>query len=422
MTFNEKINKIISFCNQLNQKSFSKDFSDKSYLNTWTNNFGYFFLKKKFYKINLLLLLFENFKLLYRKIRLESTTYNALKYLKNIESKKIFNLVISYQTNDNIKYDNFFSCNRTLTKKTLWLILDLNNLNFNLSYDAILIKQKKINLFFALINTIIYFPIWLFKKKNLYEKNLFFILEKEIKNLDKIKINKIFFPYEAKPFERYLIKILKEKFLKSKVIGYVHGGLPALPVEYYFNKLIDKIIVHSKQEKFILIKFFGWEKKRVIVDKSYRHNKFHRFVQDSLYLPYNFVLNYNLYKDLKYLFKNYDLGNLQIKNHPVSKNFIKHQILENIIYKLKNKSAVRKLQKNISVCIGVTGAVFECLENKKKVIHIVNNPEFEIYSKYLWKNFIVKKISDRIFFYDLKNRDRLVQYSKKNYFIKKYKL
>ena len=72
--------------------------------------------------------------------------------------------------------------------------------------------------------------------------------------------------------------------------------------------------------------------------------------------------------------------------------------------------------------MGVTGSILEALQNKLTVIHVTNNPHFELYSNFLWKNIKIKKISKRIFVYKLKKKNNLIQYSSINYFIKKHKL
>ena len=81
-----------------------------------------------------------------------------------------------------------------------------------------------------------------------------------------------------------------------------------------------------------------------------------------------------------------------------------------------------KKQDNIAIFLGVTGSILEALQNKLTVIHVTNNPQFELYSDFLWKNILVKKISSRIFVYKLKEKTTLIKYSNKNYFIKKNKL
>ena len=80
-------------------------------------------------------------------------------------------------------------------------------------------------------------------------------------------------PYILFVAEKIYLEVhqIKKKNPNCKVIAYCHGGLPSLPIEYFDNKLVDKIYVHSQVEKNILHNFFGWKKKKIILTKSFRH-------------------------------------------------------------------------------------------------------------------------------------------------------
>ena len=104
-------------------------------------------------------------------------------------------------------------------------------------------------------------------------------------------------------------------------------------------------------------------------------------------------------------------------------NSKKHKILKGIVDNLiKISNNKGQTPNNISIFIGVTGSILEGLQNGINIVHIMNNPEFELYSNYLWKDFLINKMSERIYLYKLKRGNTLIQYSKENYFIKKFNL
>lgn len=406
-------------------KNFARDYEDANYLSLWSKNCGNFYLKKRFLKNELFFNLLESFNLLFRKLMVERTKYRFLNYLPNKKKKKFANLVISYQYDIKKNYDLQFATDRRKTNKTIWLIIDFNKKKQKINYNSIVIKKKHSpNRLSTFILTILLFPIWFFlKKKSIKEKNFLNILDEIIYYLSDFNFEKVFLPYEAQPYQKFLINSIKKKNVKTKVIGYGHGGLPSLPTEYFKNKNIDKFYLHSKTEKEILINNQGWKKNQLFVDKSFRHIRKNNVKKNYIYLPYNFTLNSKLYLDFKKLFMKYNLDNFKIANHPAMLHSKKHLVLKAIINYLKKKHKNQGLKvDNTSIFLGVTGSILEGLQNKINIIHLMNYPEFELYSNHLWKNIIVKKLFERIYLYKLKKGSNLIVYSKKNYFIKKFDL
>ena len=66
--------------------------------------------------------------------------------------------------------------------------------------------------------------------------------------------------------------------------------------------------------------------------------------------------------------------------------------------------------------MGVTGSILEALQNGLNVSHVTNNPQFELYSNFLWKNIKVTQISERIFSYKLE-KNNLIFFLKKKFFL-----
>lgn len=415
---------IISYLRKYN-KILKNNYEDVFYFNTWANNSGNFFIKNNFINLSFLDYLFISFRLLYKKIRDENSIFFSKQNLKSNDISKIKNIIISYQTLNNKHFDNHFGCERSKAKNSLWFLINLNEKSFNTNYNSIIIiKKETLNKIFAFFLSIILFPIWIFKKKkSIYQKNFFEILKENLNQIPLQNIKKVFLPYESQPFQKLIINELKKKNKQLKIIGYAHGGLPSFPVEYHKNINLDKFFVHSRIEKKILLEIFGWRKNQVEVDRAFRFFKKQKIKKNFIYFPYDFDLNQNLYSDLKYLCKKYKLDNFSIANHPAMKMSKKHLILVKKLNEFKHLKSTKKkiLLKNTSLFIGVTGSILEGLQNRLNIIHITNFPELELYSKYLWKSFSTKKISNRVFLYK-RGRDELIRYSKVNYFIKKFNL
>jgi len=78
----------------------------------------------------------------------------------------------------------------------------------------------------------------------------------------------------------------------------------------------------------------------------------------------------------------------------------------------------KKKANNFCLCIGSTATILESLENSVPVIHIVEEPIYEVYSKIFWKNFIIKKISKNVYYYNLKIKKTYINFGLKNEFYK----
>tara|TARA_B100001057_G_scaffold354793_1_gene356777 strand:- start:1283 stop:2563 length:1281 start_codon:yes stop_codon:yes gene_type:complete len=422
--FIENIQKKIIFFANKNKKRYSEQYTEKNYLNIWQLNIGNYYLRKKFLKISF----FENCKLLfflfYKKNIAENYNFYSTPANDKIFKKKYLNLIISFKSNKT-DFDTHFSSNRSSSKNSLWFLINLSDQKLTEKSDNIIFSRKKKNsLNFIKFKTIILFLFWLFSPNKNHDEKLFFDTFEDA--LNKININtlkKIFLPYESQPYQKYIINLIKKKNPNCKVIAYCHGGLPSLPIEYFDNELVDKIYVHSKVEKNILNNFFGWKKKKIILTKSFRHYNKKKICSNNFYLPYSFNFNFRLKDDLDFISSKYNLGSIKIVSHPFSGSSKNQKKITDYFNKIKKKNnLIVKKQDNIAIFLGVTGSILEALQNKLTVIHVTNNPQFELYSNFLWKNILVKKINSRIFVYKLKEKNTLVKYSNKNYFIKKNKL
>ena len=57
-----------------------------------------------------------------------------------------------------------------------------------------------------------------------------------------------------------------------------------------------------------------------------------------------------------------------------------------------------------------------------KVLHISSNPEFEFHNNKIWKSFDIKPLNSNVLVYKLFKRNRIINFGKKNYFLKRFSL
>lgn len=420
--------KILKLAKTITYRQKNNFFYDESYLACWSNNLGSLILKDKFKKKKSYFLLFlinilnyisfqKNFKIIYF-------------FNKNIKYK---NLIFSYHTrNSNILYDEFFSTNINKTKNSLWIV-------FNLSNDKNIVLKKNniiiINLFsLSGFKKIFLFPVFLIKffyfflfNIKFYNKNLFETFDSIVNVIKNNLIDnpKFYLPFESQPHQLYLLEILKKNIPKIKTFGYLHSCLPPLPTEFFFKSHLDKIIVHGVDQLNILVKYLGWKKNKIILTKSFRYVT-SDIKKGTIYLPYSFH-NPNIILDsIKFIFDSEILNNcynFYVANHPHRANSMKHnKLLKNINLLI---SKYKKDSQNVpeySIFIGATASLVEALEMNIKVLHVSSNPEFEFHNSKIWKNFFIKKINSNINLYKLHAKNKIINFGKKNNFLKKFAL
>ena len=103
-------------------------------------------------------------------------------------------------------------------------------------------------------------------------------------------------------------------------------------------------------------------------------------MKNKIFLPIDFYSQEKILSELGMLCNNelinYDISDLEIKNHPACKNSKKHlkliKKIENFIetYDCRGKNRL----KNQSIFIGSTGSVIEALELDLDVFHITEDP------------------------------------------------
>jgi hypothetical protein len=241
--------------------------------------------------------------------------------------------------------------------------------------------------------------------------------------IGKNKIEKIVMPYEGQPFQNFVFKNLKEKFIDIKTIGFVHSMIPALPLNYIRRDgSPDKIFLSGNSQKNLFLKYLGWKKNQISVKDSIRiKKKIHPNQFNSIFFA---ILLNNIY-EISRKFNQYlislsakSLPVIKIKTHPAISNSkiqlllkkkIKKYIVDNKV-KFSKKNKCRK-----SFHIGPTSTFLQYLENNNHVIHFTADPILDVYSHKFWRKIKPFKLDEHIYSYRLEAKNQILQLSNKNF-------
>ena len=308
----------------------------------------------------------------------------------------------------------YFNVNSKNTPDTLWFLLSLDNicpkkLNKNI---RIFINSHKnhYSIPFVLKN------IWKWATRKIipvpeavYAQTLASVFTSKILTSS---IESIVMPYEAQPWQHTLNQNIKSFDPTIRTLGYLHSSLPPLPTDYIKREgEPDFLFVHGHGQKKILHEYLGWDTKNIHVIKSLRYQKTTlKTFSGKIFIPYDFSDD-DFYIDLlEHFFKQMDsdIPPLHVQNHPQQSHSEKHIVLiKNIetlcaqYHSLFSKSSKRQ----VSIILGSTTCVLECLARDVEVIHILTQPVYESYNHPLWKDLQIKKISNHIFSYQQEEND-----------------
>lgn len=433
--FKKKINAVNGIKNKIHFFEKKKEFIEEAqnlYYPTYTDSIGlydiYNFSHNKTHNLLYFIKIIKNI--------FSGIFFSYSKIIGNQYQNNFDNIIFTWANLKNFKNDGslddkFFNINSKQTKKTLWIVIYLdqnvpskigNNIiiykNFKTRKDYpkffnFLIKKilnfKHFNLFIHSISNFSFFG------KNFFDKIKIF-LKPEIKN--------IFFPFEYQPFQNQIIYYLKEKKFKTKIIGYIHAPPLSFPSNYIYRKISpDEIIVNGEDQLYCFNKFLNWPKKIIKVRPSTRFLKDKNIsMKNKIYFPMTIRSEEKLLESFKKIIDSsqYCLINKKIQKHPHSakeKKMLRFEKKLKVLLKTE-KNKKKYAQKNFSIFIGSTGAIIEALERGVNVLQICEFPTLDVYSGRFWRNIIVKQIHNNIFTYKLKKKGRLIKLGK----IKKDKL
>ena len=368
-----------------------------------------------------------------------------LKLFKNnlFVNDKISTIIISYSNKSNFDKDgnfsdSYFSLN-SKNKNFYWFLISLDNFIPRKIKQNISIIAKKKDKSFNLIYPIrfilrqVFSNLLSIKKISHYcwrEFNHSNIISKLFKNGYKdVKIKNVIFNYEGIPFQNNLIRKLKEQNKSIKTIGYLHCAPWPMQLDLIYKKQqLDYLFVSSFEQKKVLQNFLGWKNKNIVVVPSLRFiKKKKREFNKFLFVPYNLEINNDYLLRLEnYLIKekNKNFSSLTVRLHPLNRKSLKHikfkDAAEQILLKHKNNLPVKKVN-NFSLFFGsATGVCIQALEEGTTIIHFPNNEYLDIFSNKIWPSLIVKKISNRIFEYKIRKKDKTFLVNNEKNKFKKY--
>jgi hypothetical protein len=176
----------------------------------------------------------------------------------------------------------------------------------------------------------------------------------------------------------------------------------------------DKLFVYTIDQKYHLVKFFGWDKNSVILKKNYLKKKIEE--KNIIFIPFFINNSKILTENLKIFMQSLSLETIKsfiIKNHPMMENSKEHLSLileiKNIIKLLsKEKNINLKSKKNFyKIFLGASSGIVESLHFEKYItIQIFCDASTDIFHHEFWPSI------DRVFF-----NDNTVIYKKKRRFL-----
>ena len=394
-----------------------------SYPCTWYDNLGYYKILNHLKKSNI-----KFYLSFLKEISLISNLHNYEEIIKEKSIKKNYkNLIISWS-------NSFSSKNYTYQDSYLPKIDNCINfiLNVGPSYknknnlkNTIIFQKKNQNLnYIFLIKKIFSILItFRFNFKDLILKlnwsHLFsdMIYNKIHKLVKEKKIQKLYLPYEAQPFQKYLIIMMRKKFPRIKIIGYLNAIQP-FPIHLYNKNIIpDLNYSMSRSQMYQLTKIFKWRKDKIRLTKSNRFKiKNKKKYLNKFILPYNITNKSKLLDQIDYLLQilpDRIFTKPTILPHPIGKTDRKYQDFVEEIEILINKyqkKFTNKSKKNFAVVIGSTTTVLECLEHHLTVYHVTPVPVLEALDPFFWPKVKINSLDNGIFLYSYYLKKKLINY------------
>jgi len=345
--------------------------------------------------------------------------------------KEEINLIISYsRRNDFDKHgnftDKFFNFN-SKNKNFYWVLISLDNyVPKNIRENIAIIANKKIifkydlfYLFKSFINLIIKQKCNLNKishfcwEENNYSSKISYLIKKLLKIL---KIKNLILNYEGVPFQNQILSDVKKLFNNDvKTFGYLHCAPWPLQLDLIYKKQpLDNLIVSGWQQKKVLKKFFGWQKKKISVIPSLRFNKSKKKEFNGyLFTPYKLDKDNDYLRRLEDYFKfnkNQNLSKILVRVHPLNQKSKKHLEFKNECNRILSRYSKKKNSKTnskYSIFLGsATGVCIQALEEGTKIIHFPNNEVVDVFSNEFWPSLGIKKIGEKIYEYRIKQKQK----------------
>lgn len=311
----------------------------------------------------------------------------------------------------------YFNQNSRMTEDNLWMLISIDNVIPKKVDKNICVYYRKKSGHFSLISLAKNLIYCLMNRIPILTESL---SARKLVNsiLETIKakyIKSILLPYEAQPWQHTLVATLKKKNPNIISIGDLHSCLPPLPTDFIKRYgAPDQLVVHGQGMKDILINLLGWDNQDIQVTPSHRYRvKQAAHLINQILLPYDFKDSKIIINQLEDLFQKHSasMPYFQIRNHPVQSKSLKHKSLAHEIEEVQKKYHTLYCQtpdRKVSIVIGATSCVVECLTHNIEVIHVVEDTVFDVYYKEVWKDISVDEVVQNIYSYKLKNKSSYI--------------
>ena len=400
----ELFHKCLEYLSYLNKKNIDISSSGYTYFCTWSKTIGYHKAKSLigYNKINLI---FEGLKNI---IKIGYFSNFELEFNNKLNTKNIF---IAWSTNNTLnkglfKSERYISGFNNYRKDSSWFLIhqDVYNKNIKLKNVFVLKRKKVFFNFFFLVKV-------LFKnlKRNkinflkifheLNTESIFseIVLNKFFYLLKNNETKKIIISYEAQPFQKYLINQIKEKYPSIKIYCDIHSLQPSyihlIDLEYKSNFYIT----HNSDQKNFLIKKLKISPEKIIKKKIKISKSKNNFL-GKIFLPYSFDNTKIIINSLSYLQKKkyIEFNQFSLNPHPVALN---DSIYKKNCAKIKKNFQFGNNKSKKVLIVGNTNVLFEVLELKLDVIHIIIDEICDKISPFFWKRIKITKLKENIYKY-----------------------
>ena len=432
------LNNISRFFKNFNTSKYKPHYSSIFYIATYANTIG----KITFEKINQIKghSFFLKFLIIIKEI-FYSFKYFSYKTQKSNIASRYNKIILTWGIDGSFNKkgvfkDRYFNISSNQTLNTLWFVIYLGKtVPRKLEKNVVLLKASNniginlISFFYFLLKDIKYIFTDFFYYVNLKSSHFFFsnILNKELEIYLKNNVQKLIMPYEGQPFQNNIARLIRYKKIKTKIFGYIHSPPLPMPSNFMFKAFSpDKIFLNGKDQFYCFHKYLGWSKKKIKIIPSFRFSKSKEKKQkNKIFLPLSINNVEESLASIDYLNDNniIDINKYSIQNHPLAQDNKNNLRLISEIEKHKKNQFKRRSKdnKNFLIFIGNSGGIIEFLERGNQVIHICENPIYDIYSEKIWRSIVRHQLKPNIFIYKLKQKGKLIKLGNRKQNLKIFK-
>lgn len=408
----ESQKEIINFAAIQTQK-----YSDKPLLKTYFALFektpGYYLIKSNIKKIYIFKYFYTTLKYLFGIVNNKISHLSTIKlnhYYKKIKFSWAF--YNSFDENG-VFHDKYLKTNNEDDFDVIWILIYMDKkLPKKIGKNIFLFYKEK-----NLLPKILFFLKFIFlalqskiltKKSSIrfdpYSALSYQMIKVINEEIEFDTISEVLIVYEGQPFQKDLIKYLRNKKLNN-ILGYDHSAPPPLPLNLFCDDYSpDTLLITGKSQLEFYVKYLSWPSNRLKIIESSRFKSENKdFYLNKIFLPYE-LSDKNVYlKSINYLCKEPDLNfnKITIKNHPLQTKSNNHlQLIDEIKATFETNSNISKTNcKDFSIFFGQTTSVIVALDLGLTCYHVCPDPVFDSYNSELWKNISVQKINSNLFKY-----------------------